>query len=162
MLILPLSNHHDRNGFDCGNDDLNRWFAQVATQHKRKLVSMTFVAAETAKASEVIGFYAISLFELLNVELPAAYQKRLPHRVPAFRLGRLAIATRYQGKQLGEHILFDAIDRVTRISQEVGGVGLVVDAKASAVSFYQRYGFESMADHPNKMFLPINPERISE
>ena len=158
MFILPLGKHHDRNGFDCGNDDLNRWFVQVSSQHQRKHVSKTFVATETEFAPEVVGFYAISLLELLNEELPVELQKRLPQRVPAFRLGRLTVATKHQGKKIGEFLLFDAIDRVTRISQEVGGVGLIVDAKDAAIAFYKRYGFEVMTEHPNKMFLPIPPE----
>ena len=52
-------------------------------------------------------------------------------------------------------MLFDAIDRATRIASEVGGVGLVVDAKPVAVEFYQKYGFEQMADHPQNLFLPL-------
>src|SRR6266498_592749 len=99
MFILPLSRRHDRHGFDCGNDDLNRWFIQVASQHKRKLVSKTFVATETESGAEVVGFYAISLLELMNEELPVELQKRLPQRVPAFRLGRLAVSTKHQGKK---------------------------------------------------------------
>lgn len=158
MLICPLSRHHDRKAFDCGNDDLNRWLVQIATQHKRKLVSKTFVVVEAESSSEIIGYYAISLLELRNEELPADLQQQLPHRVPAFRLGRLAVSTRHQGKKIGEHLLFDAVDRVTRISGEAGGVALVVDAKDSAIEFYRRYGFEVMSDHANKLLLPIRPE----
>jgi hypothetical protein len=51
--------------------------------------------------------------------------------------------------------LMDALDRVSRIAGEVGGVGLVVDAKPSAVGFYTRYGFEQMPDHSLHLFLPI-------
>lgn len=157
MLVIPLSNRHDREAFDCGNSDLNRWFREVASQHKRKLVSGTFVVTESALATEVLGFYAISLLELLNDELPTALKKRLPQRVPAFRLGRLAVSVSHRGKRIGEHLLFDAIDRATRVSQEIGGVGVVVDAKDSAVEFYRRYGFAVMPDHPNKLFLAIQP-----
>jgi predicted GNAT family N-acyltransferase len=42
-----------------------------------------------------------------------------------------------------------------RIASEVGGVGLVVNAKASAVDFYKRYGFKQMVDHPFNLFLPL-------
>lgn len=72
-----------------------------------------------------------------------------------FRLGRLAMAMPHRRKGIGEHLLFDAIDRVTRIKNEVGGIGLVVNAKHSAIDFYQRYGFEQMADHPLNLFLPF-------
>lgn len=155
MLVLPLSNGHDRKGFDCGDAELNNWFAHVARQHKEKGVSTTFVVVADEASTEVLGYYAISLAELINADLPAQYRKKLPSRVPVFRLGRLATAKSHQGKGIGEFMLFDALDRVTRISSEVGGVGLMVNAKSSAVDFYKRYGFEQMADHPHNLFLPI-------
>ena len=155
MLVLPLNDGHDRKGFDCDDDDLNRWFAQVARQHKEKGVSSTFVAVADEASTEVLGFYSLSLAELVNVDLPAQYRKRLPDKVPVFRLGRLATAKSHQRKRIGEFMLFDAIDRATRISQEVGGVGIVVTAKPSAVGFYLQYGFEQMPDHSQNLFLPI-------
>ena len=155
MFFLPLNSQHDRKGFDCGNDDLNRWFYQVARQHKDRGVSSTFVAVSDNTSAEVLGYYAITVAELMNVDLPEQYRKRLPERIPVFRLGRLAVSVRHKGQRIGESLLFDAIDRITRISQEVGGVGIVVNAKPSAIDFYKQYGFEQMADHPLNLFLPI-------
>ena len=155
MLVLPLSKQHDRSGFDCGDSQLNSWFVQVAKQHKEKGVSSTFVVAATELSAQVLGFYAVSMAELVNDDLPAQSRKRLPAKVPVFRLGRLATSKIQQGKGIGEFMLFDAIDRVSRIASEIGGVGLVVNAKPLAVDFYKRYGFEPMADHPLHLFLPI-------
>ena len=155
MLVLPLNDRHDRKGFDCGDADLNGWLRQTARQHKEKGVSSTFVAVADETNAEVLGYYAISLAELVNNDLPEQYRKRLPNKVPVFRLGRLATAMNHRHNGIGEYLLFDAIDRVTRIAKEVGGIGLVVNAKHSAVEFYQKYGFEQMADHPQNLFLSI-------
>lgn len=155
MLVLPLNNSHDRKGFDCGDAELNNWLGQLARQHKEKGVSSTFVVVEDETSTTLLGFYAIGMAELVNADLPMQYRKRLPTKVPVFRLGRLATAKDHQGKGIGEFMLFDAIDRVTRIANEVGGVGIVVNAKATAVDFYKRYGFEQMADHPLNLFLSI-------
>lgn len=155
MLVLPLNDKHDRKSFDCGDADLNVWLKQTARQHKAKGVSSTFVMVSDETSVEILGFYAISLAELVNANLPEQYGKRLPHKVPVFRLGRLATALSHQGKGIGEFMLFDVIDRATRVAGEVGGIGLVVNAKHSAVEFYQRYGFEQMADHPQNLFLPL-------
>lgn len=155
MLVLPLNDRHDRKRFNCGDAGLNAWLSQTARQHKEKGVSSTFVAVAENASIEVLGFYAISLAELVNADLPVQYRKRLPGKVPVFRLGRLATAMQHRRKGIGEHLLFDAIDRVTRIAQEVGGVGLVVNAKPSAVDFYQKYGFEQMEEHPLNLFLPF-------
>lgn len=155
MLVLPLSKWHDRSGVDCGDTQLNVWFSQVAKQHKEKGVSSTFVVAASETSPNVMGFYAINMAELVNDDLSEKSRKRLPSKVPVFRLGRLATSIGHQRKGIGEFMLFDAIDRVSRIATEVGGVGLVVDAKPTAVDFYRRYGFEPMADHPRHLFLPI-------
>ncbi|MDZ4251358.1 MAG: GNAT family N-acetyltransferase, partial [Sulfuritalea sp.] len=64
-------------------------------------------------------------------------------------------AKRHHGEGIGEHMLSAALDRVTRIAKEVGGIGLVVNAKPNAVDFYKRYGFEQIADHPQNLFLPL-------
>lgn len=155
MLVLPLDDRRDRKGFDCGDANLNIWLKQTAKQHKEKGVSSTFVTVPNGTSVEILGFYAISLAELVNANLPAQHGKRLPTRVPVFRLGRLATAIGHQGKRIGEFMLFDAITRTTRIADEIGGVGLVVNAKPAAVDFYRRYGFEQMADHPQNLFLPF-------
>jgi len=155
MKVLPLNDRHDRKSFDCADAELNNWLKQIARQHKEKGVSSTFVAVANETSAAILGFYAISLAELVNANLPAQYGKRLPAKVPVFRLGRLATAWSHRGKGIGEFMLFDASDRVTRISGEVGGIGLVVNAKSPAVEFYQRYGFEPMADHPQNLFLPL-------
>jgi len=155
MLVLPLNDGHNRKDFDCGDADLNGWLKQTARQHKEKGVSSTFVAVANEANTEMLGFYAISLAELVNADLPAQYGKRLPTKLPVFRLGRLATSLHHRRKGVGEFMLFDAIDRVTRIAIEVGGIGLVVNAKHSAIEFYQRYGFEQMADHPQNLFLPF-------
>ncbi len=155
MLVRPLNDSLDRKRFNCGDADLNGWLIQTARQQKEKGVSSTFVAVAEETSVEVLGYYAISWAELVNNDLPAQSRKRLPNKVPVFRLGRLASAMQHRGKGIGEHLLFDAIDRATRIAKEVGGVGLVVNAKHSAVNFYQKYGFELMADHSLNLFLPF-------
>ena len=155
MLVLPLDDSHDRKNFDCGDASLNDWLKQTARQHKEKGISSTFAAVDNEASVEILGFYAISVAELVNADLPAQFRKRLPTRVPVFRLGRLATALSHQGKHIGEFMLFDAITRTTRIANEIGGIGLVVNAKPTAVNFYQHYGFEQMADHPQNLFLPF-------
>lgn len=155
MLFLALNSRHDRKGFDCGDDDLNRWFAQIARQHEEKRISSTFVAVADEASSEVLGFFTLTLAELVNADLPSRHRKQMPRRVPVFRLARLATAKGHQNRGIGEAMLFDAIDRTSRISQQISGIGLVVNAKPAAVGFYQQYGFEQMADHPCNLFLPI-------
>ena len=88
---------------------------------------------------------------------PSAWLKKLPQKVPVFRIGRLAVSKKYQGTGLGGKLLADAITKARRIASEVGGVGIIVDAKPASVGFYTQYGFEPLTDHPLKLFLRIQP-----
>jgi len=71
---------------------------------------------------------------------------------PAVRFRRLAVAVDARGIGLGVHLLMDAMAR--SLGSEVAWAAFVVDAKDDgARSFYARYGFQSLLDDPNHLFL---------
>lgn len=154
MRILPLAGNHNRQGFDCGRQELNDWLRQVARQHQDKGLSKTLVATRTEAPDSICGYYALTLAELENRHLPDAWRKKLPRRIPGVRLGRLAVDRQYQGKGLGELLLVDALIRAQRIYTEAGGIGLFVDAiDGQAAGYYRRFGFEASPDNPLLLFL---------
>lgn len=156
MLILPLAGSHDRQGFDCGRAELNEWLRSVARQHQDKGLSRTFVAILENQPSDICAYYALTLTEVDTIALSPARRKKLPRMIPGVRLGRLAVAQRHQRKRLGELMLMDSIERLRRITEHAGVVGLFVDAiDEQAARFYERYGFEAFADEPLKLFLPV-------
>ena len=155
MRVLPLTGSHDRQGFDCGRQELNDWLRQAARQHLDKGLSKTFVATHEEEPDRICGYYALTLAELENRHLPEAWRKKLPRRIPGVRLGRLAVDSRFQGKHLGELLLVDALTRARRIYTEAGGIGLFVDAiDEQAAGYYQRFGFVASPDNPLLLFLP--------
>jgi len=155
MQVLPLTGSHDRQGFDCGRQELNDWLRQVARQHQDKGLSKTFVATREEAPESICGYYALTLAELENRHLPEAWRKKLPRRIPGVRLGRLAVDRPYQGKGLGELLLVDALTRARRIHADAGGIGLFVDAiDEQAAGYYQRFGFMASPDSPLLLFLP--------
>ena len=154
MQVLPLTGSHDRDGFDCGRQELNDWLRQVARQHQDKGLSKTFVATAEEMPDRICGYYAMTLAELENRHLPQAWRKKLPRRIPGVRLGRLAVDRQYQGKGLGKLLLVDALGRARRIYTEAGGIGLFVDAiDEQAAVYYQRFGFAASPDNPLLLFL---------
>jgi GNAT superfamily N-acetyltransferase len=156
MQITALTGSHDRQGFDCGRDELNAWLRTVARQHQDKGLSRTFVAALEDQPSRICAYYALTLTEVDTQSLPEPRRKKLPRMIPGVRLGRLAVDRQYQGKRLGELLLMDALERARQIHQHAGVVGLFVDAlDATAADFYARYGFEAFVDEPLKLFLPV-------
>lgn len=157
MQVQPLTGSHDRQGFDCGRQELNDWLQQVARQHQDKGLSKTFAAIREEEPSRIWGYYALTLAELENRHLPDAWRKKLPRRIPGVRLGRLAVDKTFQGKGLGELLLVDALTRTRRIAIEAGGIGLFVDAlDEQAAGYYRRFGFQLAPDNPLLLFLPAN------
>ena len=155
MRVLPLTGSHDRQGFDCGRQELNDWLRQIAHQHQEKGLSRTFVATLEEYPDHICGYYALTLTELENRHLPAAWRKKLPRRIPGVRLGRLAVDKQYQDKGLGELLLVDVLTRMQRIHTEAGGIGLFVDAiDERAAGYYRRFGFDASPDNPLLLFLP--------
>jgi len=153
--VLLLTGDHDRLGFDCGRQELNDWLRQIARQHQDKGLSKTFVAIREELPTRICGYYALTLTELENRHLPAAWRKKLPRRIPGVRLGRLAVDKQYQRKGLGELLLVDAMIRARRIYSQAGGIGLFVDAvNEQAAGYYRRFGFDASPDNPLLLFLP--------
>jgi len=156
MLILALTGSHDRQGFDCGQPELNDWLRRIARQHQDKGLSRTFIAVIEEDAARICGYYALTLTEVDTQSLPEARRKKLPDLIPGIRLGRLAVDTRFQGKGLGELLLVDALERARLIHEHAGVVGLFVDAiDDKAAAFYAHFGFEAFVDDPLKLFLPV-------
>ena len=154
MQVLPLAGSHEREGFDCGRQELNDWLRQVARQHQDKRLSKTFVAIAEEMPDRICGYYALTLAELENRHLPQAWRKKLPRRIPGVRLGRLAVDRQCQGKGLGKLLLVDALGRARRIYGEAGGIGLFVDAiDEQAALYYQHFGFAASPDNALLLFL---------
>jgi GNAT superfamily N-acetyltransferase len=76
--------------------------------------------------------------------------------VPAFFIAKLAIDTRFQGAGAGSWLLRQALEKALSVSVEVGLYAVIVDAiDETAKGFYLKYGFESFAEHPLTLFLPL-------
>ena len=163
MQVLPLAGSHDRQEFDCGRQELNEWLQKIARQHQDKNLSKTFVAVQEKEPAQICGYYALTLAELESRHLPPMLHKKLPHRVPGVRLGRLAVDRHFQGKGLGELLLVDALARAQRIYREAGGIGLFVDAiDEQAADYYKRFGFEMVPDNPLLLFFPAAIQESDE
>ncbi|HET9034111.1 MAG TPA: GNAT family N-acetyltransferase, partial [Dokdonella sp.] len=124
MLITPLAGNHNRQNFDCGRAELNDWLRSIARQHQDKGLSRTFVATLENQPTQIYAYYALTLTEVDARSLMGQRRSKLPRLIPGVRLGRLAVDRRYQGKRLGELLLMDSIERVRRITEHAGVVGL--------------------------------------
>lgn len=71
-------------------------------------------------------------------------------------LGRLAVDGSYRGQGFGELLLMNALERALINSEQIAALAVIVDTKEErAVRFYQRYGFQSLGDGIERLFLPM-------
>ena len=167
LEIRPLSRTDARDRFSCGQPDLDRYFRYYAGQNQFKLhLSVTYVA--TAQVL-IVGFATVASSSIERRNLPdERLRRRLPsYPLPTLRLARLAVDQRAQGMGVGSALLRHVLRLAIEQGERTGCVGVVTDAKAEAVAFYERYGFVPLGGvvegqlhgEPKPMFLPLRTIR---
>ena len=156
LKIETISKIHDRAGFDCGVNELNKYLQRIARQHLNKGMSRTFVLIDDRRPTNILGFYTLAACEILVEKLPSKYSKKYPPKAPAAKLARLAVAKNNQRQGYGAFMMANAIERVLMVSKNLGIIGFFVDAKnESAMQYYEQFGFIPLPDNPLELFLPI-------
>jgi predicted GNAT family N-acyltransferase len=153
---------HNRSAFSCEHRALTDYIKLQAAQDVKKNVAAVFVL--TADGSTIAGYYTLSQYGVDAGELPPALfvQLSIPKypRLPATLIGRLARHVDLRGQNIGELLLMDALHRALDAARAVASLAVIVDAKDhNAVRFYKRYGFTELADHADRLFLPMESVR---
>ncbi len=155
LTVEPLGSHHDRAGFNCGVESLDRYLQMQAGQDVRRLANSVFVLVERRSPNGVLGYYTLCATALSQGDVPVAARKHIPRYplVSATLVGRLAVAAARQGEGLGALLLADAIQRAYASASTVGSSMLVVDAiNEQAAAFYETNGFVRL---PNSLRLVL-------
>ena len=152
LRIEPLHASHRLDGFDCGEEGLNRFLVRFAWMNQRSNASRTYVALDGA---EVVGFHTLVVGEVSSEQAPERIGKGLAnHPIPVMVLARLAVARGNQGKGLGAGLLKDAMGRTLAAAEIAGIRALMVHAKdAHAQGFYAHFGFRPSPSDPLHLFV---------
>ena len=156
-IEVAIGKHHDRKAFDCGEAALNDYLVRFARQNHNSGGAKTFLACDPANPSRILGFYTLSPASIDYARTPPLVRRKLgKYEVPAFRLGRLAVARACQGMGLGGQLLVAAGARCISAAELVGGVALVIDAKSNrAATWYAGFGAIALDDAPLTLILPL-------
>ena len=154
--IEPLAPAHDRAAFDCDEPSLNDFLKRFARQNDEKGLGRTYVAVLPAEP-KIYGYYTIASgavrFDYMPEKLP-----RYP--VPVIHLGRLAVDSSAKGQGLGKILLLDALKRAESVSAQLGIYAVEVHAlNEAARAFYLRYGFASLLDDEQHLYLTMKKIR---
>jgi len=157
LVIEPLNPTHDRAGFQCGVEALDRYLKKQAKQDIKRRISRVFVATMPDNPIVVMGYYTLRTLSIELNQLPEKLSRKLPkHPVPAALIGRLATCNTAQGQGVGKLLLADAIKRTLAVSDQIAIYAMVVDAiNDNAKGFYEQFGFTRLSDHSPRLFLPL-------
>jgi GNAT superfamily N-acetyltransferase len=128
-------------------------------------VAQTYVAVDDSKV--VIGFVTLTCSEIdlrNGYELIDCQHANRYDTLPAIKIVRLAVDSRYRYKRIGENLFSHTLGVIiTQISPFVGCRFIITDAKNNAVSFYTKQGFILLDTEENKqrespvMFFDLLP-----
>jgi GNAT superfamily N-acetyltransferase len=154
----PISNKHNRKGFDCGQAELNQFLYSFARQSHERGAAKTFLAIDDGDGQTIHGYYSLSPASIEYALTPEIVRRRLGrYDVGAFRLGRLATHVNVHGQGLGGQLLLAAGRRCLRVAAEVGGTVLLIDAKNERVAaWYASFGALQLIDAPLTLVLPLD------
>jgi predicted GNAT family N-acyltransferase len=158
--ISLLTKAHVRNAFQCGKPALDKFIRELASQYERRDMGRTYVATMPS-LQEVLGYYTLAAGAVAFENLPAEAAHKIPrHPIPVIHLGRLAVSDLAKGQGLGKYLLLDALRRSKNLAEQAGIFAVEVFAiDAEAKQFYLKYGFATLMDDANHLYLPMKAIR---
>jgi len=160
LKIENLAKTHNRKAFDCGSESLNKFIQTQARQHDDRGISRSFVLVEDDHPKIILGYFTLTICEVIPADIPDPRLQRYPHPMPSAKLVRLAVSSNHQKKGMGKILIIEALRRTIAISENAGLTGIFVDAKdESAAAYYQQYKFIPHENNPLLLFLPIKTIR---
>lgn len=156
--LKPIREHSKSalKNFDCGVEELNIYLTRYALKNDALGIGKTFVATDAE--GSVVGYFTLSTAQVAFEEIPALSVKKYPrYPLPALRLSRLAVKKEYQKKGFGAWLLKQAFIKILNAAEIAGICLILVDAKETAVPFYEHFGFIKLRNMT--FFIPVDTVR---
>jgi len=156
--LRRLEPEEERPPFDCGDADLNEFFAVDSIAGGRELMSVTYVAEAD---DDAVGFFSLSNDVIRHDNITKSRFRRvfklIPHEKrgypskPAVKIARLAVCAERQRNGLGKDML-DYIKASFTHGNKTGCRFITVDAynNQGTVNFYLRNGFQYLLSSDEK------------
>ncbi len=150
---------HDRTGFSCGVDSIDRWFKQSISKNIKNDRVRVWCAVN--EDGVLVGFYALSTYSILpehagNIAIPGEI-----HEIPMIYLSVLGVDKTQQGQGFGGNLLMHAIEKCVMVSNYIGVAEIVLDVRKdddfdNRAKFYNRYGFQIIKEGEYRMALSVS------
>jgi len=163
--------------FSCKDHDLDEFFSKDAFFYDVELIGKTYAWVDAAEPKNILGLITLANDSVKTQTLATTARNRLQRTVtnakrginfPAVLIGRLGVASAYQGKgmNIGSQILDYVKDWFRSSDNKTGCRFIVVDAynNERTLRFYERNGFKTLykTEQEERDFLGLNPEETLE
>lgn len=156
MILKSIEEVSDKDikDFSCGNKALDNYFRKHALSNEKNGYGRTFVLEET---NEIVGFFTLCSASIKFDELPNDEKTSLPkYPIPCVRIARLGVKKEKQRKGFGKILLKEAFLKILNVEDIVGVRLIIVDAKESSASFYEKFGFLRLKGNKFSYFLLVD------
>jgi GNAT superfamily N-acetyltransferase len=147
-----------REGFDCGDEEINNYLKNLVETADEAGFSRTFLMISESGEANVYGFYTLSASIIPVKELPDEYRQILPFPIPALLIGQFAIDKVWQGQGISRKLLADAYRRICLLFEQeiIGFQAIRVDTRNDvAKRFWLKQGFVPFKKNTRSLFLPV-------
>ncbi len=155
---------HDRTGFSCGVESIDRWFKNSISKNIKNDRVRVWCAVNDDGV--LVGFYALSAYSILpehagNIAIPGER-----HEVPMIYLSLLGVDKTQQGQGVGGDLLMHAIRKCIKVSNDIGVVAILLDVRKdddfdNRARFYNRYGFQILKEGRYRMVLSVKDAKAN-
>ena len=138
-MFVKLKKEHNRELFDCGNDEINNYLKQYALQNQEKhYINATYVLLDNNyNIIAYVTLSAVSMKDILN---------KIRYSCPALLIARVGVDKNHQKNGIGKKLLKFSFEKALLLHENFGCRFIIVKAKDKAFNFYK-----------NKLnFVPIN------
>ena len=160
MIIKPIQDvSNDKlHDFSCGIKDLDRYLKKFAKENDINGYGKTYLLFDDDDV--LLGFFTICSSSIKFEELPKDVSDKLPkYPIPAVRIARLAVDKRKQKLGYGRELLKQTFLKILLISESIGIRMIIVDAKKTSASFYEKYGFRVLSNEKLTYYLLLDTLR---
>ncbi len=155
---------HDRTGFSCGVESIDRWFKQSISKNIKN--DRVRVWCGVNDDGVLVGFYALSAYSLLPEHAGNIAIRGEIHEIPMIYLNVIAVDKTQQGQGGGNDLLMHAIEKCIKVSDDIGVAEILLDVEKDdyfdkRVKFYNRYGFEILEEGRYRMALSVKDAKAN-
>jgi GNAT superfamily N-acetyltransferase len=152
-----LADHHEIEGFHCGEAALDDWLARRARANQITGATRTYVVCHEER---VAAYYALASGVVAVETASGRFRRNMPNPIPVAVLARLAVDENWQGRGIGRALFRDAAQRVAQAADAIGIRGIVVHAiSESAKDFYLALGFSPSPLDPMTLMVTLSDIR---